>query len=371
MRILTLSCEYPPVGGGGATVCRFLAEALVRAGHEVDLLTARMPGLAAEEVLGGVRIVRVPGLRRRPHYSTALEQASFVPVMMRRGQRLAAERRYNVVHSHFVVPTGLVARHLARHCRIPYVVTAHGSDVPGYNPDRFALVHRLIGPAWRSVLREAAAVTSPSRFVRELIQRQQDVDVTILPNAFDAPILPAIPKRRRVLAAARLVERKGIQHLIEALAALDTDAEYVVAGDGPRRAALEARARALGVPITFLGQVDRDRLGQLYASSSIFVLPSLQENFPMVLLEAMSAGCAVVTTAYTGCAEVVGEAGVLVPPGDSRALRDAVGGLLRDPERAAALGAAARQRASQFSSTLVAAQLATLLERAAKIPERL
>ena len=96
----------------------------------------------------------------------------------------------------------------------------------------------------------------------------------------------AVPK---VLAVARLVERKGIAHLIDALASLGTDAEYVIAGDGPQRAMLEARARALGLSVAFLGQVDRDRLGSLYASSSIFVLPSARENFPMVLLEAMSA----------------------------------------------------------------------------------
>lgn len=363
VRILTLSCEYPPIGGGGATACRVLAEALVRAGHDVDLLTAGMPGLAPDEMLGGVRIIRVPGWRTKRHYSTALEQASFVPFMLRRGHRLMAERGYDLIHAHFVVPTGLVARHLARRHSVPYVVTAHGSDVPGYNPDRFALIHRLIRPAWKTVLRDAAAITSPSCFVRALIQQQGEIAVEILPNAFDAPVAPAAPKQRRVLAVARLIERKGIRHLIDALAALGTDAEFIIAGDGPQRATLEARARTLGVPIAFLGQVDRDRLSQLYASSSIFVLPSIQENFPMVLLEAMSAGCAVVTTQHTGCAEVVGDAALLVPAGDSRALQEAVEALLSNPQRAAALGAAAKQRAAQFASTPVTSQLEVLFRR--------
>jgi hypothetical protein len=76
-RILTLTCEYPPVGGGGATAGQVLAEALADAGHTVDVLTARMTGLAAEEAIGGVRVLRVRGWRRQRHYSTSLEQASF------------------------------------------------------------------------------------------------------------------------------------------------------------------------------------------------------------------------------------------------------------------------------------------------------
>jgi glycosyltransferase involved in cell wall biosynthesis len=322
-----------------------------------------MPGLATNEILGGVRVIRVPGWRRRRHYSTALEQASFVPFMVRGGHRLMTERRYDLIHAHFVVPTGLVARRLARRHGVPYLITAHGSDVPGYNPDRFALLHRLIRPAWRSVLQDAGAITSPSCFVRGLIQRKEEVAVEILPNAFDPPVLPEAPKRRRVLAVARLIERKGIRHLIDALAALGPNAEYIIAGDGPQRATLEAQARTLGLSVTFLGQVDRDQLCHLYASSSIFVLPSMQENFPMVLLEAMSAGCAIVTTLHPGCAEVVGDAALLVPAGDSQALQEAIGALLKDPQRADALGVAAKQRAARFASVLVASQLETLFLR--------
>jgi hypothetical protein len=100
VRILTLTCEYPPVGGGGATAGQVLAEALVGAGHTVDVLTARMPGLATEETIGGVRVARVPGWRRQRHYSTSLEQASFMWPMLRQGLELAAVRRYDLIHAH-------------------------------------------------------------------------------------------------------------------------------------------------------------------------------------------------------------------------------------------------------------------------------
>jgi glycosyltransferase involved in cell wall biosynthesis len=340
-----------------------LAEALVRAGHEVDVLTAAMPGLAAEELIGGVRVLRVRGWRRERHYSTSLEQASFLWPMLRRGQALVAERRHELIHAHFVVPTGIVARRLARQVGIPYVVTAHGSDVPGYNPDRFAFLHRLIHPVWHSVVADAAAITSPSSFVRQLIQARAGFAVEVIPNPFDAASNAAASKRRRVLAVARLVHRKGLQFLIEALAGLGRETECVIAGDGPLRLELEAQARAEGLAVEFTGFIAREALAHHYASASIFVLPSLQENFPMVLLEAMSAGCAVITTDQAGCAEVVGDAGLTVPAGDSTALRRTLELLLADPDRVRALGEAARQRVVRFASASVAGQFANLFER--------
>lgn len=368
MRILTLTCEYPPVGGGGATVCQVLAQALVRAGHEVDVLTAKMADLAREEWVGGVRVVRAGGWRRQRHHSTAFEQASFMLPMLLRGRTLVAKRAYDLVHAHFVIPTGLIARHLARSHGLPYVVTAHGSDVPGYNPDRFALIHRLIGPAWHSVLDEAAAVTSPSTFVRGLIRTRANIAVDVIPNAYDAVGPVAVPKRRRVLTVTRLVERKGIRHLISALAGLERDVECIIAGDGPQRAELERQAQASALPIRFTGFLDRHALQSLYASADIFVLPSSQENFPMVLLEAMAAGCAVVTTTHPGCAEVVGEAALKVPADDVGALREALATLLDNPELNRALASAGRERASRFASGAVASRFAGLFERCAKRP---
>ncbi len=210
---------------------------------------------------------------------------------------------------------------------------------------------------------DAAAITSPSSFVRQLIQARAGLAVEVIPNPFDAASNAAASKRRRVLAVARLVHRKGLQFLIEALAGLGRETECVIAGDGPLRLELEAQARAEGLAVEFTGFIAREALAHHYASASIFVLPSLQENFPMVLLEAMSAGCAVITTDQTGCAEVVGEAGLTVPAGDSAALRRALELLLADPDRVRALGEAARQRVVRFASASVAGQFASLFER--------
>lgn len=365
MRILTLSCEYPPIGGGGGTACRILAEALVRAGHEVDVLTAWMPGLPASTVTEGVRVLRAAGRRKHRHYSTMLEQASFLWPMFWQGRALARQHRYDLIHAHFAVPTGLLAYIIARDRRLPYVITAHGSDVPGYNPERFKAVHQLIGPVSRAVLRNAAAVTSPSRFLSRLIGQNSPVPVDVIPNPLDAApaFSPTSPQPRRLLVASRLVERKGVHVLLEALDGLDEKVECVIAGDGPQRPALEARAQNLEAEVRFVGFVGREELSSLYASSAIFVLPSAQENFPMVLLEAMRAGCAIVTTTTPGCVEVVGDAGLTVEAGDREALRGAIAHLVGDTAARARLAEAASRRARLFDAEVIAERFVAVFER--------
>ena len=87
----------------------------------------------------------------------------------------------------------------------------------------------------------------------------------------------------------------------------------------------------------------------------------------MVMLEAMSAGCAVITTDHPACAELVGDAGITVPAGDSRALRDAVATLLANPERVAVLARLGRKRAAAFASARVAERFTALFERARRV----
>ena len=360
-----LTCEYPPIGGGGATVCRLLARAFAALGHRVDVVTAGMPGLAPEEMEDGVRILRVGGYRRRHHYSTAVEQASFLWPMYRTAASLLGRHRYDVIHSHFIVPTGWLGYRLSRRFGVPHAITAHGSDVPGYNPDRFGLLHRLLLPEWRRVLRQARWVTSPSHFLAELIGHHSPVPVTVIPNpfAFDGQLGRC--RRKLVLTVSRLVPRKGIQFLVEAMDGLPEGWELVVAGDGPSRAALEQQAS--GLPVRFTGFVSREEVADLYAEAAIFVLPSLVENFPMVLLEAMHAGCAVITTDAYGCGELAGDAGLLVPAEDADSLHRALLRLIRDPVERERLGAAARRRVRAFTPEKIAGRFLALFESSGDI----
>jgi glycosyltransferase involved in cell wall biosynthesis len=324
MRILCICYEYPPIGGGGATVCRQLNEAFVAAGHEVHLVTSGMRDLPRFNIENGVRVHRVPCLRRHRHYSTAIELATHILPTYIRARRLATEVNFDCIHCHFIVPSGFVAYWLAHSTGLPYFLTAHGSDVPGYNPDRFDRLHRIIRPVWQRILTNARCTVTSSIFLKRLINARIPLGIEIIPNSLDTVVEQTTQKRDRILIATRMVERKGVQDFIRAATGMQPPWEIYVVGDGPYLPEIKALAKQYSVPATFLGFVPRDELRQLYRSARVFVFPSHQENFPMVLLEAMAAECAIVTTSAPGCLEVVGDAALVYAPGDVEALRAAL-----------------------------------------------
>jgi glycosyltransferase involved in cell wall biosynthesis len=347
-RILVLSYEFPPLGGGGAKVVHGLVAELARMGHEIDLVTTRFRRAPLRERVGSASVYRVASLRLRGDRSNAFELACYLAWASSLLARLMRHRRFDLCHAHFAFPDGVLACVLHRVTGLPYIITVHGSDVPGYNPDRFTVLHRILRPIWRKVVVEAECVVCPSKTLSSLVRANEGrARTVVVPNGFDPGRLePGRPKYKVVLAVSRLFERKGLQYLIEAFSDLDTDYELQIVGDGPYRAALEARAAARGSEIRFCGWLDNQspELADRFERASIFVLPSEAENFPVSLLEAMAAGSAIITTSGTGCADVVGDTALLTPPRDVAALRAALQRLVEDDELRRDLGARARAR---------------------------
>ncbi|MGD8239953.1 MAG: glycosyltransferase family 4 protein, partial [Armatimonadota bacterium] len=268
--------------------------------------------------------------------------------------------------------TGPLATATAWRWRLPYVLSSHGSDIPGHNPDRFRLEHALLKPAWRAVVRRASSVICPSEWLGRLVRQNMPSagpPVHVIPHGIDcARFDPTRPRRKRVLLVGRLLKQKGIHYLLHAASHLPSGWEVCIAGDGPYRPHLERLAAEVAPAAKFLGWIDSQdpRLVELYETSAIFAFPADKEAFGMALLEAMAAGCAVVTTDASGCSEVVGDSGVIVPPHDAAALGDALSGLARDERRAESLGRRARARANRtYSWRAAAARYAELLQQAA------
>jgi glycosyltransferase involved in cell wall biosynthesis len=363
MNILCMNYEYPPVGGGGGTACKDLAERLAGFGHRIDVVTSAFENLPWEETVNGVRLHRVRCVRRRQHYVTTPEMLTQILSSRNEARRLMSQYRYALNHTHFIVPSGLASYLLWRETGLPYVITIHGSDVPGYNPDRFRFIHKLIAPVWRRILRNAACVVSPSRYLQGLLQQQIDLETEIIPNGIDFPPARHPRKENRILLVTRMFERKGVQFFLEAIRNLTTDWEISIAGDGPYLPRLRELARDMRPRIDFLGFIRGTQLTDLYHSAKVFVFPSCQENFPVVLLEAMSAGCAVITTSASGCAEVVEDAAIQVPPADPPALRRAVERVLHDDEEIERLSRRGLERVDRFRSETVARRYEQLFRR--------
>jgi glycosyltransferase involved in cell wall biosynthesis len=348
MRILMTSYEFPPIGGGGAAVVAGMSRELVACGHEIDLVTMSFQDHPREEMVEGVHLYRVPCLRKAKHSCTTPEAFSYLAGAMPTIHRLLTKHRYDVAHAHFILPDGLLAWQAKRYSGLPYVITAHGSDVPGYNPHRLQAAHQIVRPVWKAIVDGAGRVICPSEILEQLVQAQRPAPLktVVIPNGLQVGSYTPRPLSPRVLMVTRMLERKGVQYVLEAMAGSPVTAELNIVGDGPYLPELRRRAEALRSPAKFWGWLDNrsPELRDIYQSSGIFVLPSEAENFPIVLLEAMAAGLAIVTTAGTGCAEVVGEAGLLVPVRDSRAIGRALKRLVEDDELRQSLGAAARKR---------------------------
>lgn len=344
-----LNLEYPPLGGGAAPVTQGLARALVGRGHQVDVVTMGYRGLPRDEMDAGVHVFRVPGIRSRVELSHVHELATYVWSGWRRARALSRAAAYDICHCHFIVPTGVIPYLLRGTDGFPpYVITSHGSDVPGFNPDRFTVLHRMTPPLLRRILRQSAGVIVPSAALETLIRDQFARDVpalTQIPNGVAMDQFTRRPKESRVLVATRLFERKGVHHIIRALAAIPAHGQMLeVAGDGPQRAELEQQATQQGVPARFHGWLSPTSLYPLFERSRIFVLASSSDNFPVSLLEAMAAGCAIITTRAGGCPEVVGDAGLIVEPGDVPGLGAALTRLIHHPVLAEELGQRAASR---------------------------
>lgn len=352
MRILTLSYEFPPLGGGGAKVVEGLARHLVALGNEVDIVTMGFPGLPTYEEAEGVHVYRLPSGRKRKDICHTREMLPYVLSAYSRVKRLVATRQYDINHTHFIFPDGMLAWILRHLCGLPYVITAHGSDVPGYNPDRFQLQHSLLGPLWRRVVKNAEGVICPSVHLQGLVNKNARIsNSVILPNGmYPDKFNPGRAKLMRILIVTRMFERKGVQYLLEALRGRSLDCEINIVGDGPYLETLKHMAIDTHTDIHFRGWLDNksDELKELYETSRIFVFTSQQENFPVNLLEAMTAGMAIVVSEDPGSREVVGDAAMFVSDNQPEQFFATLQHLVRDPMLCDKLGIRARRRLEAF-----------------------
>ncbi len=369
VRILTLSYEYPPLGGGGAKVVYGLARELVKLGHDVDILTMGQRGLPASETVSGVNVFRHSSIRKRADICHMHEMVPYLISLLPRAKRMIETRNYDINHTHFIFPDGALAWLLKRLTGLPYVITAHGSDVPGYNPDRFRAHHVLLAPLWRRIVRQAEYVICPSAHLQGLIRKaDRSVRSVVIPNGMSAARFCAKRERQmRILVVTRLFERKGVQYILEALRGRNLPCEIHIVGDGPYLDTLKRMAANIPANIRFRGWLDNqsDELRELYETSSIFVFTSRQENFPVNLLEAMSAGMAIVISEDPGCREVVGDAAIVVPFDQPEFLFKTLEQLTQDQARCETLGRQGRRRLETcFTWPIVGERYAALLEQA-------
>ncbi|MDE5697164.1 MAG: glycosyltransferase family 4 protein [Lachnospiraceae bacterium] len=327
MKILIISHEYPPIGGGGANACFFLTREFAKKGHQVTVITAQFENLAHCEATGeGARIIRVPCRRGNKEKSSFSEMLSYLLSAWRRADALLKKEKYDICLTFFGIPSGPLALHLKRKYQLPYVVRFGGGDIPGAQK-RFKYLYAMLAPVVRAIWKNASHLIANSEGLKKRALAFEDrYAVDIIENGVDN--LFFVPDGREkeaeavvILFVSRLIEGKGLQYLIPELPGIQESVRQktgrgvrlVIVGDGPYRTALEELTAGAGARelVRFEGRKDKEQVQRYYQAADLFVLPSLSEGMPNVVLEAMASGLPIIMTPCEGSKELVTDNGII------------------------------------------------------------
>lgn len=257
-----------------------------------------------------------------------------------------------VLHAHFATEPTSMARQLAAELGVRFTFTAHGYDVYRRPPSDFAARAAAAGVVVTVSEANARHITKSFGVPRDHIR--------VIPCGVDTDQFRSQgerPKLPHIVCVARLKPVKNLGLLLEACAILKArkvSFRCVVVGDGPCRIELEAMRAQLGLEnaVEFVGAAEQSEVLKWWRRATVGVLTSESEGMPVCLMEAAACGVPVVATAVGGVPEIVrdGVTGLLTQPGDGLAIAGALERLLREPENAARMGAAARRRAEEHFS---------------------
>ena len=354
MRILVVSHEFPPLGGGGANACYYLTKGYVEAGHEVTIVTAHYEGLPYRETVNGATVLRVKAKRKNREHCSFGEMASYLLSAFPVVNKLLKQQKFDICQVFFGIPSGPLGYWVKKRYKVPYVIRFGGGDIPGFQ-ERFAKVYKWISPFLKVIWKNADALVANSEGLQQMALGFYDKkEVKIIPNGVDTDYFMPSDRMNKdnseinILFVSRLIERKGLQFVIPGLKEIiensDKKIRLTVVGDGPYRGQLEKMALENDVTgyISFEGYKNKTELPGYYHNADVFILPSKKEGMPNVVLEALACGLPVVMTPCEGAEELVDDNGLVARQQD---FVKALGGLLHNEISMKKMAAASREKA--------------------------
>ncbi len=394
LRICLLSYRSNPHSGGQGVYVKNLSKALKGLGHHVEIVSGP-PDLCMDDHIPVHRpacldlynpddLFRIPSLKELANPINLVEWLSVCtmgfPEPFTFGLRAFFFlkdnfRTYDIVHDNQSLSYGLLA--IKRF--VPMLATIHHP----ITVDRDMAIKAASSlwkkaKAWRwysfvgmqkRVARRIPRIITVSEAAKQDISREFGVNedkFKVVPNGIDVEVFHPIQgverKGSRVIVTNSAdIPLKGLSYLLRAIhkVARRRKIELVVVGEPRKNGNVQRVIRQLGIGdiVTFTGRINEAEFVRQYAMASVAVVPSLYEGFGLPAGEAMACAVPVISTTGGALPEVVGDAGILVPPGDSEALAREITALLDNPERARKLGEAGYRRVLQNFTWQRAAEL--------------
>ncbi|HBN06083.1 MAG TPA: hypothetical protein DD434_09915 [Bacteroidales bacterium] len=341
MKILQVAPHFKPYVGGQEIYIYNLSKKLVEMGHSVHVITSNYPKSFKYEQIDGITIERKKMFMRPLRNPISL---GFFDI-----GKIA--NNYDVVHIHNLYAfSSLVATYYKTKLDFPLILTTHGKLNFGVNYKDF-LVKQYSKKVASKILDRVNLITVFSESQRQYIGSYEHnilSKIKILPNAIDLDLFKDLDANFcedegncfTFLYVGQLIKRKGLKWLINAFRLLvdsydnEKQLKLVLVGDGQQRENLEKMVKKMGLSrsVDFKGIIkDKAEIAAIYKNSDVFVLPSLSEGFPTVILEAMYFGLPVIATDILGIKEHFESCISLVPPRNAEKLAEAMK-LLLDPD---------------------------------------
>lgn len=366
LRLCIVSDDFVPAATGVGVHLGVVAPALAAHGHLVSVVTTRRAGQPAQERINGIAVYRMPTVKLFDFYQALPSSGTL--------RRLVQALAPDLVHHHYA---GLMMRRMvsvAGGLGLPQISTWHFGPEILTQPWPMRPLRHWVGREMVRVNNRCSVVISPSaNLAPELVAMGIRVPVRHISNplafAGGAAVVPALrPAGFVVLYAGRLGPEKNIGHLVQVFHQLlqtHGDATLWIAGSGPEEAGLRRLCMSLGVgdKVRFLGFLDHAALATHYAACDAFVLPSLREVQPMVVIEAMRFGKPVIMTAAIAAAQELidhGVNGFIVDPASVQDMYQCLVKLADDPALRTAMGRSSRSRAVAFSPEVTVLALEVL-----------
>jgi L-malate glycosyltransferase len=371
MRILVIIYEFPPIGGGGGRAAYDICKELAARGHDITVLTAHMRGLPFQDDVDGIRVMRIASLRTEPFRASFSTMLAYVLAGLWAGLPLIFRFRPDVIHTHFAVPSGALAWALSVFTGVPYILTAHLGDVPGGVPEKTGKWFRWLEPFTKPIWKRAKKVIAVSEHTRHLALRHYPVEVDVIPNGADvklhAPAEIHVNRPPHLVFAGRFMPQKNPLAIIQILSQLkDLNWTCSMLGDGPMfdEVKLEIEKHHMAERFHLPGWVTPDDVLDQFSKSDILFMPSLSEGLPVVGVQALVNGLAIVASRIGGFMDLIDHEmnGCLIEVHDHGAFAQALRRLISDPELLLEFRRASLEKSHHFEIRKIGKKYQTILQ---------